>query len=221
MNFTILIIGSYLLGSVPFAMIIAKCHGKDLRNIGSGNIGTTNLSRACGKKWAYLCFTLDAAKGMVPMLIAKMLISNLNPASLLIWFVVGFAAVMGHIFPVYLKFNGGKGAATSFGVAVGLWPYYSIGAAAALVTWITVVSITRYVSLASITGSIVFPITLIVAVIFYPDWTFADLWPLLIAATLIPVTVTMSHRENIKRLLAGTENKVRKKNETHLPHEPS
>ena len=76
MKFAILIIGAYLLGSIPFGLIIAKAHGKDLRSIGSGNIGATNLSRALGKKWAYLCFFLDAAKGLVPMLAATYIFSS-------------------------------------------------------------------------------------------------------------------------------------------------
>ena len=100
MNFIILIIGSYLLGSLPFAMIIAKYHGKDLRNIGSGNIGATNLARACGKKWGSLCFILDVAKGMAQMLIGKTLIANQTPAVLFLWLAAGLAAVIGHIFPV-------------------------------------------------------------------------------------------------------------------------
>ena len=170
MNFIILIIGSYLLGSLPFAMIIAKCHGKDLRNIGSGNIGATNLARACGKKWGYFCFILDVAKGMVPMLIGKILITNQTPSVFFLWLAVGFAAVTGHIFPVYLKFNGGKGVATSFGVALGLWPYYSICAVFTFIIWVTVVLITRYVSLASIIGVVVFPISLVVAIFFNSYW---------------------------------------------------
>lgn len=210
MNFIILIIGSYLLGSLPFAMIIAKCHGKDIRNIGSGNIGATNLGRACGKKWGYLCFILDVAKGMVPMLIGKILIANQTPAVLFLWLAVGFAAVTGHIFPVYLKFKGGKGVATSFGIALGLWPYYSVCAAFTLIIWVTVVLMTRYISLASIISAAIFPISLAVAIFFNSHWQLADLWPLLIAATIIPVFVITRHRENIKRLIAGTEDKMMK-----------
>ena len=76
MEFVILIIGAYLLGSIPFGLIIAKAHGKDLRSIGSGNIGATNLSRALGKKWAYLCFLLDTTKGLIPMAVATSFISS-------------------------------------------------------------------------------------------------------------------------------------------------
>ena len=209
MAFIILIIAAYLLGAIPFGLIIAGAHGKDLRKIGSGNIGATNLSRALGKKWAYFCFILDALKGLLPMLVSARFVSS--PPSikeLFLWLAVGCAAILGHIFPVYIKFKGGKGVATSFGVAVGLWPYYTIPAAVALVMWLAFVFIWRYISLASIAASIVFPSSLISAIVLMPNWHFADLWPLLIAAFAIPLVVIIRHKENIKRLLAGTETKV-------------
>ncbi len=209
MEFVILIIGAYLLGSIPFGLIIAKAHGQDLRSIGSGNIGATNLSRALGKKWAYLCFFLDVTKGLVPMLVAISFISS-PPAVAELFFVLaaGCAAVLGHIFPIYVKFRGGKGVATSFGVALGLWPYYTICAAAAFLIWVVVVLLWRYISLASIAASITFPLVLILAIILTPAWRFANLWPILIIATAIPLMVVVRHRENIKRLIAGTENKI-------------
>jgi len=107
-----------------------------------------------------------------------------------------------------VKFKGGKGVATSFGVAIGLWPYYTICASFAIAIWIVVVLIWRYVSLASIAASITFPLALLLAIILKPSWGFAGLWPLLIAATAIPLMVIIRHRENIKRLLARTESKI-------------
>ncbi len=209
MKFAVLIIGSYLLGSIPFGLIIAAAHGKDLRKIGSGNIGATNLSRALGKKWAYFCFCLDMLKGLVPMLAATSLICPPpGIAELFLVLTVGFAAVSGHIFPIYTKFQGGKGVATSFGVAVGLWPYYTICAGFTVVVWAAVVLIWRYISLASIAASIVFPAALVLLIALSPGWNFANLWPLLIAATAIPIIVVSRHRENIKRIIAGTESKV-------------
>jgi glycerol-3-phosphate acyltransferase PlsY len=209
MIFIILIIGSYLLGSIPFALVIAKAHGKDLRSIGSGNIGATNLSRALGRKWAYFCFVLDVLKGLLPMLaIIRLVSSPLGIAELFLWLAVGCAAILGHIFPVYIKFKGGKGVATSLGVALGLWPYYTICASFAFVVWTAVVLLSRYVSLASIAASVAFPVALILAIALTPGWNFADLWPLLTAATAIPLMVILRHRENIKRLIAGTESKV-------------
>jgi glycerol-3-phosphate acyltransferase PlsY len=209
MKFVFLIIGAYLLGSVPFGLIIAKAHGKDLRSIGSGNIGATNLSRALGRKWAYLCFLLDAAKGLIPMLITAGFISSPPAvAELFLALAAGCAAVLGHIFPIYLRFKGGKGVATSFGVALGLWPYYTICAIDAFLIWLVVVLLWRYISLASISASVAFPLTLALVIILMPDWNFANLWPLFVAAVAIPVMVIVRHRENIKRLIAGTESKT-------------
>jgi len=211
------IIGAYLLGSIPFGLLIAKAHGKDLRSIGSGNIGATNVSRALGRKWAYLCFLLDVLKGMVPMLATLSLTKPLPTQSqaekvilLWLWLAVGCAAILGHIFPIYVKFRGGKGVATSFGVALGLWPYYTICASFAVAIWVVLVLIWRYVSLASICASISFPLVLILAIILRPGWDFVNLWPLLIAATAIPLMVIFRHSENIKRIFAGTESKILK-----------
>lgn len=209
MEFVILIICAYLLGSIPFGLIIARAHGKDLRSIGSGNIGATNLSRALGKKWAYLCFFLDVTKGLVPMLVATSFISSPPAvAELFLALAAGCAAILGHIFPIYVKFRGGKGVATSFGVALGLWPYYTICAAAAFLIWGVVVLLWRYISLASVAASIAFPLTLVLVIVLTPRWNFADLWPLLTAAIAIPIMVIARHRQNIKRLIAGTESKI-------------
>jgi glycerol-3-phosphate acyltransferase PlsY len=209
------IVASYLLGSVPFGLLIAKAHGKDLRSIGSGNIGATNVSRALGRKWAYVCFVLDMLKGFVPMIVTMFVLASFNPVpdaqetiQLWLWLAVGCAAILGHIFPIYLKFKGGKGVATSLGVALGLWPYYTLCALLALAVWVVVVLIWCYVSLASITASITFPLFLILATKLIPSWDLANLWPLLVAATAIPVMVIIRHHENIGRLLAGTESRI-------------
>jgi acyl phosphate:glycerol-3-phosphate acyltransferase len=221
--FAFVIVAAYLLGSIPFGVLIAKTHGKDLRSIGSGNIGATNVARALGRKWAYACFALDVLKGLAPMVAASILVSRFSILAghqasgverqilLWLWLAVGCAAILGHVFPVYLKFKGGKGVATSFGVALGLWPYYTISAAFAVAVWVAVVLIWRYVSLASICAAVTFPLVLILAMLSAPAWEFASLWPLLIAAVAIPLMVIIRHRENIKRLLAGTESKIRQK----------
>jgi len=124
---------------------------------------------------------------------------------------VGSAAVMGHIFTVYLRFKGGKGVATSFGVAVGLWPYYTICAAVSLIVWVISVLIWRYISLASLAGAIVFPVVLILSISLVPDWRFSELWPLIIVAVGIPILVFIRHKENVMRLIAGKEGKVLQK----------
>jgi len=209
MSSVVLIISAYLLGSVPFGFIIGKAHGRDIRSVGSGNIGATNLSRALGKKWGYLCFCLDMLKGLIPMSAAMRFCSSQpSVAELSLSLAIGFAAVLGHVFPVYLKFKGGKGIATSFGVALGLWPYYTLSAGFAFVVWAAVVLVWRYVSLASIAASVAFPVSLIFAILLRAGWDFTNLWPLLTAAVAIPVLVIFRHRANIKRIIAGTEGKV-------------
>ncbi len=213
--FALTIAAAYLLGSIPFGLLIARAHGKDLRVIGSGNIGATNVARALGRNWAYVCFALDLLKGLVPTFAASMLVSRFSGLDghqllLWLWLAVGCAAILGHIFPVYLRFKGGKGVTTSFGVALGIWPYYTVGAAFAVAVWIVVVLIWRYVSLASIAGAVTFAIVLFASVILMPGWSASTLWPLLIVATIIPLMVIVRHRENIKRLFAGTENKILK-----------
>jgi len=212
--FPLAIIAAYLLGSIPFGLLIAKAHGKNLRSIGSGNIGATNVSRALGRKWAYVCFVLDVLKGLIPMLATMLIAEPDSVLTLWLWLAVGCAAILGHIFPIYVKFKGGKGVATSFGVALGLWPYYTICVLFAAVVWVVVVLIWRYVSLASIAASVTFPLVLTAAIILTPGWDFSNLWPVLIAAVAIPVMVIIRHRENVKRLLAGTESKIRQKKDS-------
>lgn len=219
--FAFLIAAAYLIGSIPFGLVIARAHRVDLRSIGSGNIGATNVTRALGKKWGYLCFLLDVLKGLLPTLSAMVLTNTRSSSthaetiiSLFLWLAVGVAAIIGHIFPVYLKFRGGKGVATSFGVALGIWPYFTICASIAIVVWAAVLMIWRYVSLASLAASVAFPLVFIVAVGMQDDWELVNLWLLLIVSALIPLMVIIRHRENIKRLLAGTESKIQKKTNT-------
>jgi len=213
------IIIAYLFGSVPFGFLLARARGKDLRAIGSGNIGATNVARALGRKWGYICFLLDVLKGLLPVVGVRALVAawpegsaaGAGAAFLALWLAVGAAAIVGHIFPIYLKFRGGKGVSTSFGVALGIWPYFTLSAAVALVVWVVVVLIWRYVSLASICASVAFAAALVIAIALNSSWQASTLWPLLLAATAIPVLVIVRHRENIRRLASGTENKIRSK----------
>ncbi|HNS20780.1 MAG TPA: glycerol-3-phosphate 1-O-acyltransferase PlsY [Sedimentisphaerales bacterium] len=206
------IVVAYVLGSIPFAQIIAKLHGKDLRTIGSGNIGATNLARAVGRTWGYVCFALDVLKGAIPVVAVRAIAGPPDrPALLALWLAVGVAAILGHVFPVFLRFKGGKGVATSFGVTLGLWPYFTICGLIALAVWVGAVLVWRYVSLASICASAAFPIALLAGILIRPDWDLSHLWPLVIAAVVIPAFVIVRHRANMRRLLAGTENKIRDK----------
>lgn len=191
---------------------------RDLRAIGSGNIGATNVARALGRKWGYICFALDVLKGFVPMVALRTALPNAgtahDPAFLACWLLVGVAVILGHIFPLYLGFKGGKGVSTSLGVALGLWPYFTIPALIAFAVWVILVLTFHYVSLASICASVTFPVALVVGILAVPAWTAANLYPLFIAAILIPLLVIIRHRENIGRLKAGTESKIREKHLT-------
>lgn len=215
MTWLILIVAAYLLGSVPFGLIIARAHGLDLRRIGSGNIGATNVSRALGRKWAVACFALDCLKGLLPVLIAGLLIrrnyDDITITVLWLWLAVGCAAIFGHVFPVYLRFKGGKGAATSLGVIFGLYPYLTLPGVVILAVWLATLLMWRYVSLASILAAVSFPIALTAAICIRSDWRFAVLWPLLVVASAVSILVVVRHVENIKRLLEGSENKAFRK----------
>lgn len=206
----VLIIFSYLIGSISFALLISKMHGVDLRKIGSGNLGATNLSRACGKKWAYICFALDVLKGFIPVVAANLFIipDSPKPADMGVWLAIGASAILGHIFPFYLGFKGGKGVATSFGVVLGIWPYYTIVGIIAFILWALVVLTWKYISLGSVIAAAIFPLIMILLTTFIPSWHFANLWPLIVAAAILCSLVIYLHHTNIKRMIEGTEHKV-------------
>jgi glycerol-3-phosphate acyltransferase PlsY len=210
-GFVILMVASYLLGAIPFGLLIARSHGVDLRKVGSGNIGATNVSRALGKKWFYVCFFLDMAKGLLPMLLATawgLVDKDVTLGQLGMWLAVGCAAILGHVFPIYLKFKGGKGVATSLGVVLGLWPYYTLSGLIAFAVWLVIFLIWRYVSLASILAAMIFPVALTVLIVLNPQWEIKNLWPLYIPAIGLPLLIIARHAENIKRLLEGSESKM-------------
>jgi len=211
MNFAYLTIGAYLFGSVPFGLLFARLQGVDLRKIGSGNIGATNVIRALGKKWGITCFILDVAKGLLPMILVPLLgLIDAEPTAdqLLSWLAVGVAAILGHVFSLYLGFKGGKGVATSLGVVLGLWPYFTLCGLIVFAVWFVSVKIWRYVSLASVLAAGAFPIILAVAIGIQKSWTFGNLWPLFLVAVPIPLLVIVRHWTNIQRIRNGTEDKI-------------
>ena len=207
------VVVAYLVGAIPFGVIIARLHSKDLRSIGSGNIGATNVARACGRKWGYICFALDVLKGAAPVVVFPLVAPGeaVSAGFFAMWLAVGIAAIIGHIFPVYLRFNGGKGVSTSLGVALGVWPYFTVCGLIALLVWVACVLKWQYISLASICAALTFPVTLAIAATVVPNWELGQMWPLLVVAVAIPVLVIVRHRENITRLRAGTESKIRSK----------
>ena len=210
-HFAVLPLAAYLIGSAPFGVIIARLRGVDLRSRGSGNIGATNVGRVIGHKWGYLCFLLDTLKGFLPVLAVGLYLTRAGePPSLgdqAAWLAVAFAVIVGHVFSVYLKFRGGKGVATSLGVLLGFFPYFTWAGLAALGIWLVVVLIWRYVSLASITAAGAFPL-LFLGACGLTGRSVAGLWPLLAFAVAMAGLVILRHRSNIARLLAGTENRI-------------
>jgi glycerol-3-phosphate acyltransferase PlsY len=209
----VLIAISYFLGSIPFGLIIGKLKGVDVRSAGSGNIGATNVGRLLGRKYFFLVFFLDLVKSLVPMLIASLLVHRIpiqerNWIVYTYWLLVGFAAVIGHMFSIFLKFKGGKGVATSAGVMLGLFPYFTWPGLIAIAVFVVVFYASRYVSLASMVSACAFPI-LLFAIGKFEGWPVTEQQlPLLIFAILIALLILIKHRANIKRLIAGTENRA-------------
>jgi glycerol-3-phosphate acyltransferase PlsY len=214
-----LIPAAYLAGSIPFGLIVGLSKGVDPRKAGSGNIGATNVGRLLGGKFFALVFTLDMLKGLLPTLAAGAIL-HFRAASAgenALWLTVGFATIVGHMFSLFLKFKGGKGVATSTGVILGVFPYYTCGAIAALTIWGLVFKFTRYVSLASMAGAVGFTITYFVLGLMLPAWDiFGKQWPLLGFAILVSLMIIVKHRGNLVRLRAGTENRIGKKAEQQI-----
>jgi glycerol-3-phosphate acyltransferase PlsY len=215
MRFAILIPLSYLIGSIPFGLLVGLSHGIDVRKAGSGNIGASNVGRLLGKKYFFLVFFLDMLKSLVPMAVASYLVlHDGRPRDwqiYLLWLAVGFAAVIGHMFSVFLKFKGGKGVATSAGMMLGLYPYFTFPGVIAIGLFVVVLVVWDMISLGSIIAACAFPI-IYLAIGLLEGWpVFASQLPLLIFAAVIALMITLKHRSNISRIRAGTENKFRKK----------
>lgn len=207
-----LILIAYLAGSIPFGLLVGLAKGIDPRKNGSGNIGATNLGRLLGGRYFALVFTLDLLKSFAPVLAAGALLGFHpdNWQQYLLWLVVGMAAVLGHMFSIFLGFKGGKGVATSAGVLLGLFPYYTVPGLLAILIWIIVFKLTRYVSLASILGTSAFPVIYVIIGL-AAGWPLGgDQLPLVICAVLIAALIVFKHRGNIARLRAGTENRFAK-----------
>ncbi|HKP48116.1 MAG TPA: glycerol-3-phosphate 1-O-acyltransferase PlsY [Pyrinomonadaceae bacterium] len=200
------IIVAYVIGSIPFGYLIVRAtQGADVRETGSGGIGATNVSRRAGKLAGVLPLLLDAVKGATAIVLANVLLGVPVFDKNATWWigVAGIAALIGHIFPVWLGFRGGKGVATGVGVFVMLAPT-ALGFAAIIFT--VTVLLTRYVSLGSILAAIGIPIVILTRNYFSPQPNFP---PLLFAATVGAALIVFAHRENIGRLIQGTERKFK------------
>ena len=206
--YLIVAVFAYLLGSIPFGYLLVRIfRGQDIRQTGSGNIGATNVARSGAKGLGIATLALDALKGATAVGLAAFLaaskfnlcespLTSFCVAPLRLMSLAALFAVLGHVFPVWLRFKGGKGVATALGVFCILFPKAIL---VALAIFILVVAITRYVSLGSILGAIAFPI----AAYFMqnPDWLS------LLLASGVSLVIILKHHQNISRLLAGTENR--------------
>ena len=238
---------AFLLGSIPFGLIIAKAKGINIREHGSGNIGATNVLRVVGKKYGISCLFLDALKGFIPVLIAINLVritGKSNPLEIaafapvalilpasnqflgqLIHVLTALAAILGHNYSPWVGFRGGKGIATSAGVLLGLMPF---GVLLLLVVWLAVFAITRFVSLASIIAATALPLMVHYGARVHHlnnDKSQPTLWetgtwnkPLFFFSIVIAVLAIWKHRTNIQRLRDGTESRFSRSKPTSAEH---
>lgn len=193
MTAPLIVIGGYLLGAVPSSYLAGRLGGVDLREMGSKNLGATNVYRVLGWGYAVPVAVFDVAKGFLPVLYAA------SSADQIPWLPVtaGVAAVVGHVFPVYLRFRGGKGVATASGAVLALAP---TALAASAAVWLLLVTATRYVSVGSIVGALSFPLAVFVL---EPRDSYT-----LGASVVLAMFIVFTHRANIRRLVAGTENRI-------------
>jgi glycerol-3-phosphate acyltransferase PlsY len=191
-------VGGYLLGSIPFGVVITRAAGAgDVRNIGSGNIGATNVLRTGRKDLALATLLLDAGKGAVALLIARWLFNSELAGA-----IAGGAAFFGHLFPVWLKFKGGKGVATFFGLLIAAhWPLGLMAGA----TWLIVAFVLRYSSLSALIAAALAPVYAILPV---PVLGLPVGQPILILSIVTAVLIWIRHHENIGRLLKGAEPRI-------------
>jgi|SRR6476661_6702716 len=205
MRTVVVVIVAYLIGSVPFGYLIVRLTGGgDVRAIGSGGTGATNVSRRAGKAAGVLTLVLDALKGAIAVLVARVMLGGAAANANTKWFVAAaaVAAIAGHIFPVWLRFRGGKGVATAVGVFFMIAPFALLCAG---LLFAIVVAITRYVSLASLAAAVTIPFFL-----WLQKWLIqprADIRPALTAAVVSALLIIFAHRGNIRRLISGTESK--------------
>ncbi len=207
-TYIVVTIIAYLLGSISFSVIISKkMAGFDVREKGSGNAGTTNVLRTVGKKASIITLICDILKGVVAVLVAYIvgLIVKEGIDKALLIQLAGIAVILGHTFPIFFQFKGGKGIATALGVL--LVTNWNIGLIC-LVFALVLMILTRMVSLGSIAAAILFP----VLIIFMPHNSYLVDGNYIIYSILLAVLVVFNHRENVKRLLSGTENKIDFKN---------
>lgn len=185
------LLASYVLGSIPFSYLVARSRGVDVRRVGSGNVGATNVMRSAGAAAGLAAFALDFLKGMAASVLAlRFSPEGPGPA------MAAVAAVLGHMYPVWLRFRGGKGVATGAGAFL---PLAAVPTAAGLLAFAVVLAATRYASIASISGTVA--LAALAFLLGYPR-------PVAVAAGVLGLLIVWKHRANLKRVAAGTESRV-------------
>jgi len=198
----IILVGAYLAGSMPFGLIVARlAKGIDIREHGSKNIGATNVTRVLGAKWGAVCFVLDVLKGVLPVALPKLLFA-LDDPNLIHWMVAaGLLAILGHMFPIWLGFHGGKGVATALGVVIML--ANPISAAISFGAFVVCFAATRIVSISSIAAAVTFAVAQMSFL--WPQPFHAATWSVASFSLAVPTLIIAKHRSNIGRLLRGEE----------------
>jgi len=214
--------GAFLAGSIPFGLLIARAHSIDIRAVGSGNIGATNVVRTVGIKPGILCFVLDVLKGFIPALaagIAAGIVGSLAVPEQQAWLWLGvvIAAVAGHMFSPWVRFKGGKGVATGLGAMLGIFPALTTPGLAAFVAWIVIVKRWRMVGIASVIAAALLPV--LVAAQFAIAHHLDAAPPFIVVTSVLAVLIIVRHRSNIARTLAGTEPKIGEQTGPGLDHE--
>ena len=203
----VVVIGSYLLGSIPFGYLAGRIAGVDIRNCGSGNVGATNVLRTLGKSYGYPVFAADFLKGFAAVKVSMLIATRVQPegiSSEMFGIVAAVSSVLGHSFPVWLRFKGGKGVATSAGALFGLAPVAALIGAA---IWILTFLLTRYVSMASITAAAALPLIILIT-----SWLSQSAGKsLFYSSVCLAAVVIWRHRSNLSRLMRGTEPRFTRK----------
>ena len=203
----VLLVGSYLLGSIPFGYLAGRLVGIDIRQAGSGNVGATNVVRVLGKRYGYPVFALDVLKGLGAVKIAMLMAPGLPPewnSPEIFGILAAMSSVLGHLYPPWLEFKGGKGVATSAGALLALTP---IATLIGVAIWIIVFWLTRYVSLASIIAAAVLPIVILV----FSSQDQNKGKPLFYSSACVAAVIIWRHRSNLSRLMRGTEPRFTRK----------
>lgn len=205
----LILMGAYLVGSFPFGWIVGRVfHGIDIREHGSRNIGATNVTRVLGAKWGGLCFVLDVLKGALPVWLLPRLLLATDDAAKIHWQVAaGLLAILGHMFPVWLRFRGGKGVATALGV-VAMLCHMTTGNQTTLITFgVFLLSFltSRIVSISSIASAVTFAAVQMFSL--WPHPFRSESWSLAAFSLAVPALIIVKHRSNIGRLLRGEEHR--------------